>query len=415
MRIKNILLLCIVFGLAAIAFGQQEQEQKPRLRGYFTVRHPVQVPDLATIQAESAKATTLPIWTFDVHSSRDGNNYVGAMVGRDPFNNPGSVSVPVYVIPLIIKTQTVGVSHNSTTGVITTKPGVTVFNPAVADTACLGSSNNVPTTLFQQSPLFNAATFDFGGTIVGTTEYSDAFQRGNFWQVLGSHRDEYHVLLNPVKFLSPIELTVPAVYGTTLPASDFPSCQPEGIIDINWFDALLTGSIIPSLAAQGINPANFPIFMVHNVVWASPATNLFDCCILGYHGITGVPTPTQTYSPLDFDSNQLFANGSGSTGPFSDTAVSSHEIDEWMDDPFTVNEVTPWGNVGQIAGCSNLLEVGDPLTGTEYPPIHMPNGFTYHLQELTFFRWFFGAPSISVNGWYSDNGTFLTDAGPPCS
>jgi len=35
--------------------------------------------------------------------------------------------------------------------------------------------------------------------------------------------------------------------------------------------------------------------------------------------------------------------------------------------------------------------VGDPLSGTQAPPIVMPNGFTYHLQELVFFCWFFGA------------------------
>jgi hypothetical protein len=100
---------------------------------------------------------------------------------------------------------------------------------------------------------------------------------------------------------------------------------------------------------------------------------------------------------------------------FRDTAIASHEVAEWMNDPFTINPTPPWGHVGQQSGCQNNLEVGDPLTGTEAPRIVMPNGFTYHLQELAFFSWFFGAPSIAINGWYSDNGTFLTDAGPPCS
>jgi hypothetical protein len=45
----------------------------------------------------------------------------------------------------------------------------------------------------------------------------------------------------------------------------------------------------------------------------------------------------------------------------------------------------------------------------------MPNGYTYHLQELAFFSWFFGAPSIGIHGWFSNNGTFLTDAGPVCT
>ncbi len=85
-----------------------------------------------------------------------------------------------------------------------------------------------------------------------------------------------------------------------------------------------------------------------------------------------------------------------------------------MNDPFGNNATPPWGHTGQVGGCQNNLEVGDPLTGTNAPPVVMPNGFTYHLQELAFFSWFYGAPSIGVNGWFSNNGTFLTDAGPPC-
>ena len=51
--------------------------------------------------------------------------------------------------------------------------------------------------------------------------------------------------------------------------------------------------------------------------------------------------------------------------------------------------------------------MGDPLSGTLAPPIRMPNGSTYHLQELAFFSWFYGAPSVGVNGWFSDNGDLL--------
>jgi hypothetical protein len=28
--------------------------------------------------------------------------------------------------------------------------------------------------------------------------------------------------------------------------------------------------------------------------------------------------------------------------------------------------------------------------------------------------WFFGAPSVGINGWFSNNGTFLMDAGHIC-
>jgi hypothetical protein len=85
-----------------------------------------------------------------------------------------------------------------------------------------------------------------------------------------------------------------------------------------------------------------------------------------------------------------------------------------MNDPYIINGTPAWGHTGQVAGCQNNLEVGDPLTGVEAPRVVMPNGFTYHLQELAFFSWFFGNPSLGIHGWDSDNGTFLTDAGPVC-
>lgn len=123
----------------------------------------------------------------------------------------------------------------------------------------------------------------------------------------------------------------------------------------------------------------------------------------------------QTYAVTDFDTTGFFAGGlfGGPQGGFG-SEIAAHEIAEWMNDPFASNNTAAWGNVGQAVGsCQNDLEVGDPLSGTNVAPVTMPNGYSY-TQELAFFSWFFGAPSIGVNGWYSDNGTFATDAGPNC-
>ncbi len=69
-----------------------------------------------------------------------------------------------------------------------------------------------------------------------------------------------------------------------------------------------------------------------------------------------------------------------------------------------------WGHVGQVSGCQNNLEVGDPLTGT--PAVQVPlNGFTYHGQELAFFDWFFRTPSNGTAGKYSFEGTFTSAQG----
>jgi hypothetical protein len=396
----------LAFAAATVAIAQENTgNQNPaRLRAYTTVRR--NTPPGAPLQTPGSPQ--LPLWTFDVSSTRDHNNYTGVMVGRSPFGNEKNkvAEIPTQIVPIVITTNLIGTSVDSS-GNITTTPGVTNFDPTAPQTACLTPPNDVPLTLYRQSPIIQKADFSFGGTFVGDTIYSDAFQRANFWEY--TKGTDYHVLLRPVTITKPVYINAPTADGLALATSALgpPNfCSPLGIIDINWFDAYLDSTVIPSLYAQGVNPGSLPIFLLANTVMASPVTDLDTCCILGYHGTTGLPI--QTYSPQDFDTTGVF-------GPnIFDTDIAAHEVDEWQDDPYGDNPVPAWGHIGQQPGCQNNLEVGDPLTGTSIPLVTMPNGYSYHLQELTFFSWFFGAPSIGVNGWFSDNDTFTTDAGPPC-
>jgi hypothetical protein len=404
--------LWLFFSLAAFAsvaittaVAQDATASRPqaRLRAYTTVKK-----SSPGLRQQVPGSPTLPEWTFDVSSTRDDGNYTGVMIGRNPFGNePNKVAeIPTQIVPVVITTNLIGTTVNSD-GSITTTPGVTTMDPTVANTACLTAPNDVPLTLYRQSPIIQRASFTFGGTYVGDTQYVDAFQRANFWAYTQGR--DYHVLLHPVTTTHTIYINVPSADGLALATNSLGSpdfCAPLGIIDINWFDAYLDSTIIPSLYAQGVNPGSFPIFLLANVVMASPVTDITTCCVLGYHGAAGLPT--QTYAPMDFDTTGLF-------GPeIFDTSVSAHEVAEWMNDPYGDNPVPPWGHIGQQPGCQSNLEVGDPLTGTDVPTVTMPNGYGYHLQELVFFSWFFGAPSIAVNGWFSDNNTFTSDAGPPC-
>ena len=333
--------------------------------------------------------------------------YTGVSVGRNPFTGGGSVSIPTYVVPVVINTSQVSTSIDPQTGAISTSAGDTTFDPTVADRGCLSHPNDVPVSLVLQSPILQPATFDFGGTVVGTTQYADAFQRANFWKAVG---DDYHVLLGPVKTLPAITLTVPPAYGLALSPSalGLSGCSPLGIIDVAWFDNYLNSTLLPALARRGVNTSNLPMFLLHNIAMAYPATNINKCCILGYHSVTAT-VPIQTYATVDFDSTGLFPPA------YEDTSTMSHEVAEWVNDPFTDNPTPAWGNTGQVQGaCQNNMEAADPLSGTSAPPIVMPNGFTYHLQELAFFSWFYGSPSTGIHGWFSNNGTFLGDAGPVC-
>src|SRR5579883_1011584 len=382
-------LAALVLGIAPVVTRAAEPP-KPALKGYFAYK-PARAKDVEDLKGRIGSNLTnikqLPLWNYTWQASRDNNVYTGTMVGSDPFSQHLTTTVPTYVVPVIIQTNTIGTNVNLSTGIISTTPGG---------------------TLFQQSPLLYNANFNFGGTPVGTTQYLDAFQRSEFWDEIGaSVYSPYHLKLTP-SVLPPVFINVPPQYGTTLPQTVYPACGPTAIVDINWFDTYITNQVLPFLSRYGVNPSTFPILFVHDVVWAGAATNLAECCILGYHGATGAPV--QTYSPADFDSTGLFGTNT------LDTAVLSHEIAEWANDPFGNNLVPAWGGTGQVPPgvCQGNLEVGDPLSGTDAPRIYMPNGFTYHLQELAFFSWFMGQPSIGLHGWYSDHGSFLTGAGPVC-
>jgi hypothetical protein len=259
--------------------------------------------------------------------------------------------------------------------------------------------------------LFQRAAFSLGGVSQGYTQYEDANVRAEFASALQQNENGYHVLFNPVNTVQAVQLNVPPTEGVVITDAAVLGggfCAPFAIINIDWLDALINDQLLPALADQGVNPTTLPIFFLYATFMSAGLPGLGDCCIGGYHSFGGFPTATQAYSVTDFDVTGIF----GSFWP--DSAIASHELGELIHDPWGINQVPPWGGTGQVAGCQGNLEVGDPLTGTSIPPVTMPNGFTYHLQELAFFSWFFGAPSLGVNGWFSGNGTFVTDAGTPC-
>jgi hypothetical protein len=424
----------IALVLSAPAGFAQHSAQLPKLNPFRTPTKDPSTAAGASLEAalESGRAKAgvntnssningqLQTFTYTVTSSRDGKTYSGQIVGRNPFTNPlGFTAISSQLIPVIIRTHSVfaGIAN----GDVVTAPGVTVFDPTMKDDSCLSPPNDVPLTLTQLSPIYKPFDFNFGGTDVGLTETTDAFQRGNFFQAVNfgnvTFDDNlvYHVILSPVNTLAAVVIDIPAGNGIAYPSAVFGGCPggTVGIIDIAVYEPALF-TIISQLAPR-VNPTTFPFFLEHNVVECeafAPGINCGDilnpnaaCCILGFHDSNG----PQTLGTADFDTSEIFVS------PTPDVQGMSHEVAEWMNDPFGNNPTPAWGHTGQVTGCQANLEVGDPLSGTLAPPIFNPaNKFTYHMQELAFFSWFYGAPSVGVNGWFSDNDTFTQDAGPVC-
>ena len=397
--------LCV----AALSFARQASAQQDQLQAYTASAPATDAAGHAISAAQAAANSDLATFTYTTVSGRDGNTYSGSMVGQDPFGaNFSTTSINTLIIPVILTTNTIAVKSPNGK-IVTTKQGVTVFDPTAADDACLKSPNDVPVTLMEQSPIFQSETFQFGPTAVGTTQYIDAFQRANFWQFVGG--TGYHTILTP-QVLAPLIVNLPGKQGLAFPGV----CGPLAIVD---FDVMLRQVFNQLLVSEGANidSSKFPIFLFYNTVMATNSSGGAHCCILGFHAAVtqnaavapNKAARVQTYAFIDFDTE-------GDFGPaIRDTSIAAHEVGEWMDDPFGNNPTPAWGHTGQVGACQNNLEVGDPLTATNIPPVTGANGFTYHLQELAFFSWFYGAPSIAANGWFSDNNTFTSDAGPVCT
>lgn len=383
-RTVCLFLLAGIVAIAAPALAEDAIPLTQPLQAYYT--HGT----LQGVTAEEAvrgamAATTIPLGLYSVTSSRDSNQYSGVIVGRSPFfHGARTTNVSAFIVPVKVKMVD---GHT--------------FDPSIADSTCL--SSKVPLTVFQNSPLFQSTAFTMNGVGVGTTQYTDAFQRAEFWQNISVTANRYHMMLSATP-LAEQSLTLTSNQGNDFSAG----CGSHlGIMDFTTFNNFVQGTIVPFVSANGGGPTSFPIILLYNVVLADPFVpgTSDNCCILGYHDVFS--NPVQTYGVMDFDSSSAF------TGT-ADISPSSHEIGEWANDPIGNNPTPLWGHIGQVAGCQNNFEVGDPLSGTLFPGVTI-NSFTYHPQEMAFFSWFYGAPSIGTSSTeFSNNGAFGSDAGAVC-
>jgi hypothetical protein len=275
-----------------------------------------------------------PSWTFDW--TYNGTKYSAVFLGTDPTKGNATTTIPVEIIPVEFKL------------------GSVVENPLAK------IKGGTVIKLTDTSPIFKSKIdFKQGSTDLGTTQYEDAFMRGQTWGYGVSKDSSYHVLLGKPKVEPLLKL------AASSQATEF------GIkvllTDINTFD-----NDIQSTVAK--YPANsLPMF----VATQSFLTTGGQCCIGGYHNFNG----TQAYGMFTYIQ---------ATGVFSqDVSALSHEVGEWLDDPLTDNRVA-----------CGIYEVGDPLEGGQsgHPYgswAYKLHGFTYHLQDLVLPP-YFGAPTTTA-------------------
>ncbi|HSC17530.1 MAG TPA: hypothetical protein VLC74_01325 [Rhizomicrobium sp.] len=288
-----------------------------------------------------------------------GHHITYTMAGTDPSTNNAPTTIPVVVVPIKM--------------VYGSRNGNMTFDP---NTHTVSNGNTVTANTLA-SPLFKTGVdFVAGSVDLGNTQYIDAYQRGNFWSSVHTNTN-YHVLLGSPTVLAEQTITVSRSAGKVI-TNPFGRTK-VGTMGINQFDSQLQG--IMTRNASTITPGVLPIFLTYNIF----LTQNGGCCIGGYHSANGAQPSGQTYS---------YASYVDEAGSFSqDVSALSHEIGEWMDDPFTNNAVNCTDN--------SIMENGDPLENRanygDYA--YTLNGFTYNLQDLVFIG-YFGAPrSTSVNSW----------------
>ncbi len=364
-----------------------EAEQRARLSGLSG----------AFVNAAGAGAT-IPYWTTSITSPLDGKTYQVSMVGGSPYGaSPGNTSVPY--VPIVLRIHLKGY----------------VIDPTTVSHCDTQSAS----TRFFNSPMFQpVGTISSNGVNVaasGGSQLLSGFQRANFWNAVKG--TSYGVTLTPTRTSAIVVDWSPTNRRDTIvTVSD--NCGgkiPLAEVEINELDAELQ-----KVARTYATTTQIPMTLVSDTAIYQTTTS--NCCILGYHNAISLSAGTQVYAiGAYYTSNNVF-------GPsFSDITIWTHELAELLDDPFVQsipgvpggysNDLTPaWGHTGQVSGCQNNLEAGDPLTPgqlgsyTNYG-IAGVGGFVYHYQDLPFHDWFYRTASSSTGGKYSFAGNFTTVQG----
>lgn len=344
--IFRVLTVCTMFAvISTIAIGQEGVSNASKALPRLAVRAPKPAPANFPVPTR-----TLPEWNGSFTYNGTQYNYV--MVGTDPSRNQGAL-IKTWIIPVKIVLST----------------GET-FDPFSG-----GTSSPLARTII--SPMFdNSTTYIQGGVDVGTTQYLDAFQRANFWSVVVNNPSS-HLLLggagSHVAVLPELTLNVPANEGRL----GTPFGHRVAEVDLDYYDNQISEYLTQS---HLVNPAGLPIFETTDTYLTESG-----CCISGYHSAQGA----QTYMSFSYV---------GYPGDYGeDVSALSAVLGEWADDPlYPAPNSTPCGELGVSGPLGNT-----PNEGSYAYQLH---GFTYHLQDLAFLRYFGGPPDGSVNGWWTFQG-----------
>jgi hypothetical protein len=302
-------LFALLLVVPEISFAQSDSQTDKFGSPTFTTDSSV-----ATVPERSK---TVPHWTSSF--TYKGVTYPYTMVGTNPASSNSTTTVDVAIIP---------------------------FDFVFADGVVLSGTSKVGNVL--GSPNFQNATYTSG-----TTQYGDAVQRAEFWPFVSGASSNWHTLIDSTPTVYPTQvIQVPQNQAVVLVGSV--SHRIFALMSYPWFSDRLNEAI----NSLHIAPTTLPVVLTYNTFLY--IHNLNNCCVLGYHGATASTNGNgnqqiQTYIYAAWPDANIFPPG------WADVLPMSHEISEWMNDPFIRNFVPPWQFPGEPGSCQGNLETGDPM------------------------------------------------------
>jgi hypothetical protein len=375
-----------------------------------------------------ANARTVPHWTFQYTDPTNHVTYTITMAGSDP-RLGGTSEIHTVIIPL--KMTFVAAGHDLSSLV---NQGYAGFVPNVYNHTFDGTTKVAQTLA---SPEFT--DFSYPAVLGGDTgQNGDVYLRAQFNKIASS----YHVKLVNDAVLPTVTLDVPSAKGIAYerPVPEWrqanglqTNLELTGLAESTWFSTQLQ-SLMGSLQ---IDSTTVPIFLTDNVLLYTkgPGAGYLNCCILGYHG-AGMPIghgagsakgqgaqPVQTFmysayvTPGTYSGflSDYLVNPRSAPAPtrgLSDIHALSHEVGEFLDDPFVNNAVLPWKSLTATQyPCTGVLEVGDPVVGVWYGLNGNTDANAYgqwHPEDLVFAQWFgHGGIEPAVGASWDGRKTFM--------
>jgi hypothetical protein len=329
----------------------------------------------AVASGRKASDGIISIPHFDFTATSGGQDFPLIFVGGTPQSKGKTTTIRNQIIPISI-----------------TLPLMTVDDTGhlvnTGEEFTLDGSSKVPLTV--ASPIFQPASFAVPSA-AGVTQWGDAMQRTTFFGSLQPNTSGWHVLLDRPR----IQATVVTADFFDGFAIDFRDGTPIFAFVAGEF---IDGIIASYLATQPIDADEVPIFATYNALLFYGGDINTGCCVLGYHDaiVTGSKKGDvilQTFIFEDWNDPGIF-----NTDNVADIHAISHEVAEWLNDPFINNVVPPYAN-GEGTGCDTIMETGDQLVGHSVPVAL--NGFTYHPQTQDILEWFTReTPSSALGGLY---------------